>query len=64
VKVRVPVQQFAERLDGRDHAGYDIVAAEQAADFGLEARPDEQVTQWSRIKHAGVEQRSEVSHVP
>ena len=37
--VRVPVQEFAERLDGGDHAGNHVLPAEQAADFGLEARP-------------------------
>ena len=37
--VRVPVQKFAECLDGGDHAGHHVVAAEQASDFGLEARP-------------------------
>ena len=37
--VRVPVQEFAEGLDRGDHAGHHVVAAEQASDFGLEARP-------------------------
>jgi hypothetical protein len=38
--VRVPVQEFAERLNGGDHAGLHVVATEQTPDFRLEARPD------------------------
>ena len=37
--VRVPVQQFAVGLDGGDHAGRHVVAAEQASDFRLDAGP-------------------------
>ena len=39
VDVRVPVQQFAVGLDRGDHAGHHVLAAEQASDFGLDARP-------------------------
>ena len=39
VDVRVPVQKFTVGLDGGDHAGQHVLAAEQAADFGLDARP-------------------------
>lgn len=46
MKVGLPVQEFAERLDRGDHAGHHAgtvakrwSAAEQAADFGLEAGP-------------------------
>ena len=40
VDVRMPVQKFAVGLDGSDHAGHDVVAAELAPDFRLDARPD------------------------
>jgi hypothetical protein len=36
--MRVPMDQFSERLDGADHARHDVVAVEQAADLGLDAR--------------------------
>ncbi len=41
----------------------DLVRPLRAEQVG-ERQMHEQVTQWSRIEHAGVEQRSEVSHVP
>ena len=34
VKMRVPVQEFAAGLHRGDHARHDVVAPEQAADFG------------------------------
>ena len=37
--VRVPVQEFAKRLDRSHHAGHHVVAAEQAANFGLDTGP-------------------------
>ena len=40
MKVRVKMQQFAERLDRGHHARHHVVAAEQVADFGLQAGPD------------------------
>lgn len=34
------MQQFAVGLDGGDHAGQRVFSTEQAADFGLNTRPD------------------------
>ena len=34
------MQKLAVALDGGDHAGHYVVAAEQAVDFGLDASPD------------------------
>jgi hypothetical protein len=39
VDVRVPVEEFSKRLDGGHHAGHDVIPAQQAANFGLKARP-------------------------
>jgi len=39
VDVRVPVQEFAERLDRTHHARHHVVAAQQASDFGLDTVP-------------------------
>jgi len=37
--MRVPVQEFAAGLHRGDHARHDVVAPEQAADFGQDAPP-------------------------
>ncbi len=33
------MDQLAESLDGRNHAGHDILSMQHALDFGLDARP-------------------------
>ena len=33
------MQQLSVRLDGRDHAGHDVVATQQTSDFRLDAGP-------------------------
>ena len=41
------MQEFSERLDGRDHAGHEVVTAQVAPDFFLDAGPGE-VSEFSR----------------
>jgi len=36
MQMRVPMQEFSVSLDGRDHAGDDVVAPQQTPDFRLE----------------------------
>jgi hypothetical protein len=33
------MEQLAKCLDGRNHAGHDILSMQHAPDFGLDARP-------------------------
>ena len=35
----VPMQQLSVSLDGRDHAGHEVVTAQVAPDFFLDAGP-------------------------
>ena len=37
--MRIPMEQLTKCLDGRNHAGYDILSIQHAPDFGLDARP-------------------------
>jgi hypothetical protein len=52
MQVWVPVQEFAVRLDGGDHAGHDIVSAQQTANFCPDAVPGtvSQLSQQPAIK--------------